>query len=182
MGRFDRANVLLGLLACALALTVALIWVPMDTSTGLIEKVRRQVTIGDGLAPTLAAGFVLLGGLLVLLFEPAENARRLSRKNLLFLCKFLVIVFAAFMIMRWAGPVFGAFVFEDGYRPLRDTAPWKYIGFILGGTVLIAGLIGLVEGRISFGGVLLGLLAALVLIAVYDLPFDDLLLPPNGDV
>lgn len=182
MGRFDRANVLLGLLACAMALMVALIWVPLDTSTGLIEKVRRQVTIGDGLAPTLAAGFILLGGLLVLLFEPTENARRVTPRNLLFLCTFLLIVCVAFMIMRWAGPAIGALILEDGYRPLRDTAPWKYIGFILGGTILIAGLIGLVEGRVSLRGVVLGLLAALALIAVYDLPFDDLLLPPNGDV
>ena len=65
---------------------------------------------------------------------------------------------------------------------MRDTAPWKYIGFILGGVVLIAGLIALVEGRVSLRGVVLGLMATFALIVVYDLPFDDLLLPPNGDV
>ena len=182
MGRFDRANVLLGLLACVGALAVALIWVPMDTNTGLIEKVRRQVTIGDALAPTLAAGFILLGGLLVLLFEPAENARRLTLKHLQFLSAFLLIVFISFMIMRWSGPVLGALMLEEGYRPMRDTVPWKYIGFILGGVVLIAGLIALVEGRVSLRGVFLGLIATVALIIVYDLPFDDLLLPPNGDV
>ena len=182
MGRFDRANVLLGLLACVGALAVALIWVPMDTNTGLIEKVRRQVTIGDALAPTLAAGFILLGGVLVLFFEPTENARRLTLKHLQFLATFLLLVFVSFMLMRWSGPAIGALVFEEGYRPMRDTAPWKYIGFVLGGVVLISGLIGLVEGRISLRDIGLGLLATLALIAVYDLPFDDLLLPPNGDV
>jgi hypothetical protein len=182
MGRFDRANVLLGLLACAGALAVALLWVPMDTNTGLIEKVRRQVTIGDALAPALAAGFILLGGLLVLFFEPAENAKLLTAKHLQFLTAFLLLMCVSFMIMRWSGPAIGALVLEEGYRPMRDTAPWKYIGFILGGVVLIAGLIALVEGRVSLRGVALGLLATIALIVVYDLPFDDLLLPPNGDV
>lgn len=182
MGRFDRANVLLGLLACAGALAVALIWVPLDSGTGLIEKVRRQVTIGDALAPTLAAGFILLGGLLVLFFEPAENARRLTLKHVQFLSAFLLVVFVSFMIMRWSGPAIGAFILEDGYRPMRDTAPWKYMGFVLGGVVLIAGLIALVEGRVSLRGVFIGFIATVALIVVYDLPFDDLLLPPNGDV
>ncbi len=182
MGRFDRANVLLGLLACAGALAVALIWVPLDSTTGLIEKVRRQVTIGDALAPTLAAGFILLGGLLVLFFESAENARRLTLKHVQFLCVFLLVMFVSFMIMRWSGPAIGSLIFEDGYRPMRDTAPWKYMGFVLGGVVLIAGLIALVEGRVSLRGVIIGFIATVALIVVYDLPFDDLLLPPNGDV
>ena len=48
--------------------------------------------------------------------------------------------------------------------------------------VVFAGLMALVDGRVSWTGVVTGLLAALVLVALYDLPFDDLLLPPNGDV
>ncbi len=83
--------------------------------------------------------------------------------------------------MRFAGPLAAAFT-ESGYRPLRDTIPWKYIGFIAGGTCLVAGLKALVEGRVTMRGVVIGLAACLVLIALYDLPFDDLLLPPNGDV
>jgi hypothetical protein len=123
-----------------------------------------------------------LGGLLVLFFEPAVNARRLTLKHVQFICAFLFVVFVSFMIMRWSGPAIGALILEDGYRPMRDTAPWKYMGFVLGGVVLIAGLIALVEGRVSLSGVVLGLLATVALIVVYDLPFDDLLLPPNGDV
>jgi hypothetical protein len=30
--------------------------------------------------------------------------------------------------------------------------------------------------------VLVGALVVLALVAIFDLPFDDLLLPPNGDV
>ena len=68
------------------------------------------------------------------------------------------------------------------YRLLRDTRPWKYLGFIAGGTLLISGLISLVQGRISWKSIAIGLIAIALMIAVYDLPFDDLLLPPNGDV
>lgn len=180
--RFDRANLALGLGCVALALLVALIWVPMDSTTGLIEKVRRRVTIGDALAPTLAAGFLLLGGMLVTLAERAETARRISLKNLAFLLMLIVILAVAFTLMRWLGPVLAGALTENGYRPLRDTVPWKYIGFLVGGTAMVAGLTALAERRMTWRGVLIGLAATLALIAVYDLPFDDLLLPPNGDV
>ena len=84
--------------------------------------------------------------------------------------------------MRWAGPALAGLLTDEGYRPLRDTAPWKYLGFLVGGSGMIAAMISLVEGRISRRAVLIGLVAAVALILVYDLPFDDLLLPPNGDV
>ena len=182
MGRFDRANLILGLGFVIAALLIALLWVPMDSATGLVEKVRRQVLIGDGLAPSVAAGFLLLGGVLVAFFESEANARRLSLRNWVFLVRLLGILVVAFLVMRWLGPVLAGVMTDEGYRPLRDTAPWKYVGFLVGGTGLVAGLIGLVEGRVTWRGVGIGLVAALALIVVYDLPFDDLLLPPNGDV
>lgn len=182
MGRFDRANLILGIGFAFAALVIALVWVPVDTTTGLVEKVRRQIIIGDALAPTTAAGFLLLGGVLVAFFERAENARRLSGRNLVFLVLLLANLAIAFSVMRWLGPALATLLTEEGYRPLRDTAPWKHIGFLVGGSMLIAGLIGLVEGRLTLRGALIGLAAAIALIAIFDLPFDDLLLPPNGDV
>ncbi|MFC3612172.1 hypothetical protein ACFORG_00245 [Lutimaribacter marinistellae] len=182
MRPFVRANVILGVSVSLAALAIALIWVPLDTDTGLIEKVRRRLTVGDALAPTVAAAFLLLGGLIVTFFERPENARRLSAQNLAFLAILLTLLTGAFLVMRWMGPGLLALISEDGYRPLRDTAPWKYIGFLTGGTVMIAGLIAMVEGRLSLRGIAIGVVAALALIVLYDLPFDDLLLPPNGDV
>ena len=49
-------------------------------------------------------------------------------------------------------------------------------------TGLVAGLIALIEGRLRPRTLLIGALAALALIVLYDLPFEDLQLPPNGDV
>ncbi len=46
---------------------------------------------------------------------------------------------------------------------------------------MVFGLISLVEHRLSWRRAGAALLAVAALIVVYDLPFDDLLLPPNGD-
>ena len=85
-------------------------------------------------------------------------------------------------LMRWTGPL-AAWLLDAGeYRLLRDTVPWKYMGFVTGGTVIVGGLVALMEARASLRAALIGLAAAAALAAAYDLPFGDLLLPPNGDV
>lgn len=182
MRSFDRANVILGLGIVCFAIFTALIWIPMDTATGMIEKVRRQVTIGDALAPTVACGFLILGGLIVALFERPENSRSLTSSNLRFIAMFLAIMAGSFIIMRWLGPLTAEALSLGEYRLLRDTRPWKYLGFLVGAAGMIAGLAAMIEGRITLRGILVGLMTVALLILVYDLPFDNLLLPPNGDV
>ncbi len=176
-------DIVLGAGCIVVSIAAIFLWIPIDTSTGLIETVRRQVSIGDALAPTTAFGFVLAGGtLLVLRGHRSAADRRITIGNLRFLFALLSMLAASLALMRWAGPVVASVTAEDGYRILRDTAPWKQIGFFLGGSVLVAGLISLVEGRITSRSVMIGTLAALAMILIYDLPFEDLLLPPNGDV
>ena len=46
----------------------------------------------------------------------------------------------------------------------------------------IAGLIAVVRGHLSMSALVIGLIASLLIALGYDLPFDDLQLPPNGDV
>lgn len=184
MTRQSKSNLIIGLLCIALALFAIFVWIPLDTDTGLLEKVRRRIKIGDALFPTVAAGFIAFGGLLLVLFErKAPNQPALRLRDLVFIASALALLLIGFAIMRHAGPVAVALFQGDAeYRLLRDTAPWKHIGFLLGGVVIVAGLISLAEGR--FRPKVLGIAIAVVLamIAVYDLPFDDLLLPPNGDV
>lgn len=172
----------LGLVCLVFALVIAALWVPLDVETGLIEKVRRRVTIGDALAPTVAAAFIGLGGLLLMLAPGRNGDERLSGRNLRFLALLLSGLVAALLLMRWAGPLAVAVLDAGEYRLLRDTAPWKWIGFALGGFALVAGLIVWIEGRLSLRALLVAAGAVLALIAVFDLPFEDLLLPPNGDV
>lgn len=188
MVRSSRSNLILGTLVLAFAAAVLALWIPLDTQTGLIEKVRRQVVIGDALAPTVAALFLVLGGgLLVFVERKAQNQSKPSVAGLAFIARLLVIIFVSLLVMRFAGPVavWITNTLQGGdleYRLLRDTAPWKYLGFFLGGTLMISGMVSLAEGRVSRKAVLAAVLAVIVMIFIYDVPFDDLLLPPNGDV
>ena len=73
-------------------------------------------------------------------------------------------------------------VTEPSYRALRATPPWNYTGYLLGGTLVIAALITRINGNVRGKALLIGFIACLVIALLYDLPFDDLQLPPNGDV
>ncbi len=184
----SRSNLYLGLICVAFALLLIFVWIPLDTKTGLVEKVRGRIKIGDALAPTVAAGFVLLGGVLMLLTERNRpDQPKIRRSQLGFIAKLIAVVVASFVIMRFTGPIIAemANLFRPEpieYRLLRATPGWKHIGFVLGGVMMVAGVICIVERRFSRRAIFTGLIAAIALIAVFDLPFDDLLLPPNGDV
>ena len=172
----------LGIVCVLLALAALVGWVPFDIETGLIEKVRRQVRIGDAMLPVLGLGFVILGGLMTVCL-PQTQSPTLARENVGFLLKLVCVLALSLAMMRWLGPIVASvFAPEETYRALRDTAPWKHLGFVVGGTMLVSGLMALGEGRVTSRGLLLGFLATLALIVLYDLPFEDLLLPPNGDV
>ena len=184
MPPISRSNMYLGILCVAFAALVAFVWIPLDVETGIIEKVRRQTNIGDALAPTVAAFFVGVGGVLLLVFERNDtNQPRLVSANVRSISILIGILVVGFLIMLYAGPL-TVYLLQDGveYRLLRDSAPWKYIGYFLGGTFIVSGLISHVEGRFSGRNVVIGICVVVVLIAIYDLPFEDLLLPPNGDV
>jgi len=187
----------LGLLACVLCGVMLFIWIPLDVETGIIEKVRRQVTLGDAFAPTVAAIIIGLGGVLLLLERaPNETSQTdnksnqntlsplLSKADLLHAAVVLLVLSVSILLMRYVGPFILSLVEGDAaeYRLLRDTAPWKYLGFMAGGLWLIVSLIALAERRVRWQHFAIALLAVIVLISFYDLPFDDLLLPPNGDV
>ncbi len=187
MVNFQKPNIILGVAAVLFAVLL-FIWIPLDTTTGLIEKVRRKVLIGDSLAPVLAGVFILVGGVMLLLFERnATNQPSIDRLNLKFVALCVATLAVGLLLMRFAGPATVLITnlmtgSELEYRLLRNTAPWKYIGFILGGSLAIGGVIALAEGCLRPRTVVVAIGAILAMIAIYDLPFDDLLLPPNGDI
>ena len=184
----SRSNLYLGLICVVVALVLIFIWIPLDTKTGIVEQSRGKFIIGDALAPTVAAGFVLLGGLVLSVFERSADAQPDLRKDqITFVAMLSAVVIVSIGIMRFAGPAAAEFtnMFRNEpieYRLLRATPGWKHIGFILGGVTMVSGIVAIVENRLSSRAVLTGIVAVLVLIAVFDLPFEDLLLPPNGDV
>lgn len=175
-------NLVLGLACIVIALLVVFVWIPLDTDTWLVERSRGKYIVGDSLAPTLAAVFILIAGLMLLIEKRTEDQRP-GLENLKFIGAMMALGIVAILVMRWAGPAAVA-LFQDGneYRLLRDSAPWKYIGFALGGGLMVFSMIAFVEGKPSLRAGLIAIIAVAGIIMLYDLPFDDVLLPPNGDV
>ena len=128
----------------------------MDTETGLIEKVRRRLVVGDALAPTVAAVFLAIGGIVLIVFERSKTHQPyVSSRNLRFVGAICLLLVISLSVMRYAGPVavWIANLMNSEpleYRLLRDTAPWKYIGYFFGGTMMITGLISLVESKFTW--------------------------------
>lgn len=136
---------------------------------------------GDSLGPIVANCVIGLGGLIVAL-QPSDDAPHLSLPNLMWLVALLGLVAISLLVMRYSGPVTASLFSDAPYRSLRDTAQWKYIGFVLGGGGLIFGLISSASGATRPRYAVIGLTAALVLALLYDLPFDDPILPADGGV
>ena len=182
------SNKLIAGLFLVLSLIILGVWIPNDVETGMLEKMRRRWVIGDSLAPTLAAGFVLIGALLILLVEKrSEKQFTMTVQQLVFFLKLLFVVLFALSVMRHLGPIlvqsYATIVDLDlEYRLLRELIGIKHIGFLIGGMIMVGGMIAVLERRLSRRALMIGLIWSLVLILVYDLPFEDLLLPPNGDV
>lgn len=202
----------LGLLALVTSGVILFIWIPLDVDTGIIEKVRRQTQLGDAFAPSIAAFLIGLGGLMLLLERtsprpqstPQESGsessitksslsdspvsdladRKFGPADLYHGALVFLLLAVALGLMRYTGPWVVTLFAESGtdYRLLRDTAPWKYLGFVTGGVWLIVSLIVLTERRFRMMHFFVAIAVVVLLIVFYDLPFDDLLLPPNGDV
>ena len=188
MSATSRSNLILGLICVVFATALIFIWIPLDTDSGIVEKVRGRFNIGDALAPTVAACFVLFGGVLLLVSERnASEQPALGKSHITFIGSLLAVAVVSLLVMRFAGPLVAeiANLFRAEpveYRLLRATPGWKHIGFVLGGVMMVSGTIAIVEHRFSRRGFLTALLAVIAMIVVFDLPFEDLLLPPNGDV
>ena len=199
-------NLGLGLFCSAFALFALLYWIPTDIESGVVELERREYIIGDAMGPfflsicmLLLSASLILGAIFKLWRAPrdanSEDDSKLlegdisggiSRGNFLFLVKLLGFIVASMALMEWVGPLTADALRAAGhdigtYRQLVATVPYKYLGFIAGGFVMVVGLTALIEGRVTRAGVLTAIFTITVLIIVYDVPFDTLLLPPNGD-
>ena len=179
---------LIGGIAVLLGLAAILAWLPNDIDSGLIEKVRRRHQIGDMLGPAASLAIVVLGGGWLALSRERECVGKVLAP-LLTIVIFSFFILASLLLMRWAGPALvgmaqaaGLLEPEAGYRQLRDTLPWKLTGFLAGGCVMIWTLAGITDGNWTARRLGVSFLIALVIALAFDLPFDDLVLPPNGDL
>ncbi|MEZ5659307.1 MAG: hypothetical protein R3E83_12515 [Burkholderiaceae bacterium] len=189
-----RSDRIVGALALAFALVLLLLWIPADVESGVIETFRRRTTIGDAMLPTmLGYGIGAIG--LWLLLRPRRapspdgpgadsNDTGFGLQNLRFLIWMAAVLVACLLAMRWTGPIVAdlAGSAEGGYRSLRDTVPWKYLGYLVGGFLLLSALLIRLNGGMRIRWLMIALVCVVVLMLLIDVPFDDLLLPPNGDV
>ena len=182
--RVLKPNVILGAVTVVFALVLLLLWIPNDIDGDLINVVRRRASIGDPLAPTMTGFLVLFSGVMLVatgLFQPVGK-EAFSLGNLIFLICTALFCTVFVSLMLFTGPVLVAvFNVAEDYRQARALVPWKFTGYLLGGFVLVVGLVGAVERRVSRRTLVLAVLVPLVIALLYDLPFDDTLLPPNGD-
>lgn len=184
----DRTDFWIAIAFLAFAIVALTIWIPADIDSGILEKVRRREKMGDALFPTtIAIAMAIIAAFSALFALKGTPAEQRRKPGLGFLASFVGIMVVSLILMRFTGPLVIELVnmFRTSdleYRNLRDTIPWKYLGFASGGVFLTGGLIALVQGRLSLRGIMIGAGAVVALILLYDIPFDDLLLPPNGDV
>ena len=189
----ERWTIGLALFFAGVSTLTLFVWIPIDIETGVIETFRRRTTIGDAMAPTLAAAAifvisVIMGAVAVL--RARINSRPpeagLDRQDYSFLLLTAVPVVLGLVLMVYVGPVaveaINALGGEIGtYRELKAAFPYKYLGFLIGGFVMVFGAIRVVENKGTQSAAWVAALAVLALILLYDVPFDNLLLPPNGD-
>lgn len=181
-------NRVLGVVVSVLGLAALLFWLPNDVDSGLIEKVRRRYQIGDMLGPMVALSTMLFGGVWLTLSKDRQpTGRMLAPARAIGL--FIAFITIALVLMRWTGPAsvwlgeaVGLIEAGTGYRPLRDTLPWKITGFLAGGTILIWTLSAVADSAWTWRRLGIAFVITLVIGAAFDLPFEDLVLPPNGDV
>ena len=181
----------ISLVFLGLALITVFVWVPFDSETPPIYVFRRQSYIGDAMLPMVSAGGIAVCAVIHLFLSSRSSKKAagdapFDRTSLHFFAPFTAIVAVSLGLMFWGGTValglVDLFVDEVGtYRQMRSTAPWKYIGYMLGGFTLVYGTISLIEGQLTFKRAVQVSLVVTGFMLVFDVPFDSILLPPNGD-
>ena len=181
------SNRLLGALFLGFSLCCLFLWIPYDIDTGWIETVRRRNVIGDSLAPAMAV--ILIAFAALSLMRGSQNEELFKNEgNWHVIFGFFVAVFIfTLLVMRYAGPLLVniamMFTHDDiTYRNLRNVRPLKYVGFVGGGTFLLCCFSHFMDRSLNQKRAWLFFVISIVIALFFDLPFEDILLPPNGDV
>ncbi|MDB6176222.1 hypothetical protein PAF17_01735 [Paracoccus sp. Z330] len=179
-----RVDLAFGLLGLCLGLATLFVWIPADIDTGVIDTWRRVTRIGDSMLPAFATIGVLLSclGITVKALTSRANPTWPPLHGSV-LCVVAAILAVSIGLMMVTGPILAWVILgpDHPYRALRDDLPWKYTGFLTGGTFLVVALQALATRRIHWRMIGLAFLSTFVIAMIYGLPFEDLLLPPNGD-
>lgn len=188
----DPWNIGFGAVVLAAALLSLFVWFPNDIRGGFIEINQiGKPEPGDAFFPIILACMLLVLGasqLLGAVFgrQPPTPSSRLTTDNLNFLFVFYAIIVVGLTVMYWLGPLVvdalrAAGAIDHTYRQLVDTAPYKYLGYVVGGFIMTLGLIFQAEGRIREHAVLTVVVVLASLILILDILLYNIQLPPNAD-
>lgn len=173
-------------------LLTVFVWIPNDSETRMIETFRRQTTMGDAFLPMVAAAIITICAaihfVLTLMRNDLHDTERpvFDRYSAAFMLQLITIIAVSLALMYWTGPLMVKLfaqseAVEISYRQMRSTYPYKVAGFVFGGFTLVFAVTCLIEGRLKWWRVVSSLLVVAVLLMIFDLPFDNIILPPNGD-
>lgn len=189
----DPWDVGFGVVFLAGSLLALLVWFPADIRGGFfhVNAIGRSEP-GDAFFPILLAATLVTLSVVqltaaILRPPPAGEPRlRLTVRNMRFLALFVAITAAGLAIMFWLGPVVvwgmqALGLTEAEYRHLTDTAPYKYIGYVVGGFLMTVGLIVWGEGRIRRVGLVTVIVVLATAIVIFDVLLTNVLLPPNAE-
>jgi hypothetical protein len=171
------------------------VWFPADIPTGFFHTnaIGREEP-GDAFFPVILTVLLLTLAVIQIYsslsrvragIEAPENGA-LTTSNFRFVGSVIVTVGGGMVIMYWLGPLtvngLNALGWtESTYRALTDTAPYKYLGYVVGGLVMTVSLIVRTEGRVRAVSVMSVLITLAAAIAIFDLALNNVLLPPNAD-
>lgn len=177
------------------ALVALFVWFPADIRGGFFHTnaVGRREP-GDAFFPIILASTLAVLSVIQIalaLLRPRASTEdapqaRLTAQNLKFLATFLAFSGVGLAIMYWLGPltvsVMQALGLTDAdYRNLSDTAPYKYLGYVVGGFLMTVGLITWSEGRVRRGALITVIVVLATAIIVFDVLLNNVLLPPNAE-
>lgn len=177
------------------ALLAIFVWFPNDIRSGFFYvNAIGKTEPGDAFFPIiLATTLAILSGiqLYISLFHKSSSASSepcpaITVSNFKFLLTFGAICVLGLSIMYSLGPVtvwvMREFSLIDAeYRNLTDTAPFKYIGYVVGGFLMTVTLIAWTEGRVRKPAVISVLTVLVVAIIIFDKLLTNVLLPPNAE-
>lgn len=189
----DPWDVGFGVVVLAGSLLALFVWFPADIRGGFfhVNAIGRSEP-GDAFFPillTATLGLLSVVQLAMAILRPPPDGEcqpRLTVSNIRFLALFVAIVAAGLAIMFWLGPAVvwtmqALGLTEAEYRHLTDTAPYKYIGYVVGGFLMTVGLIVWGEGRLRRVGVVTVVVVLASAIVIFDVLLTNVLLPPNAE-
>ena len=178
---------IIGVFGLALAIVAVTVWFPYDIAGSFMQKtLTGRVQPGDAFYPIVLAALLGLLGAIQMLASLRKTGERtsgeLSLENLRFLiglCAFLAIsALLCYGLAPWLAETVNG---GRPYRLLRDTAPWKFLGFGLAAPALIWPMVVLSERRVSLRGAIFVAVFVAILLVVFGMALPDTFLPPNAE-